>query len=126
VEAHVLVVDDEPLIRQSLKGALAREGYEVTVAASGAEAIERFEAVRPDAVLLDLVLGDQGGLDVLRRLRGDSPDTKFIVITAQGSIEDAVLAMKLGAYDFIKKPFDLQEVIAALRNGATSSSPRSP
>jgi two-component system, NtrC family, response regulator AtoC len=122
VNAHILVVDDETLIRQSLRGTLVREGYEVSVAASGAEAIEKFETVRPDAVLLDLVLGDVKGLDVLRRLGGEQSDTKFIVVTAQGSVEDAVAAMKLGAYDFIKKPFDLQEVLAAVRNALHASS----
>jgi two-component system response regulator AtoC len=121
MNAQVLVVDDEALIRQSLRGALAREGYDVTLAGSGAEGLREFESVRPDAVILDLVLGDRSGLDLLREMRAVAPDTKFLVITAQGSIADAVTAMKLGAYDFIKKPFELQEILAAVRNALHAS-----
>src|SRR6516225_3913686 len=69
MSAHVLVADDETLIRQSIRTVLADEGFEVTVAASGAEAWRRFQEDRPDVVLLDLVLGDADGLDLLRRLR---------------------------------------------------------
>ena len=113
---HVLVVDDEPLIRQSLAAALAREGYQSAAVAGASEAIDAFNRERPDAVVVDLVLQDGHGLDLLRRMRSDAPETKFLVITAQGSIEAAVEAMKLGAYDFVRKPFDLAEVIAGIRN----------
>ena len=114
--AHVLVIDDEPLIRQSLAGALQREGYAVSTAASAAEASARFTQERPDAVIIDLILQDGHGLTLLEQMRADAPDTKFLVITAQGSVEEAVQAMKLGAYDFVRKPFDLAEVMAGIRN----------
>ncbi len=118
MSTHVLVADDEALIRQSLRTTLVREGFDVTVAGSGAETWLRFSEDRPDVVLLDLVLGDADGLDLLRRMRQEAPDTKVILISAHGSIESAVAAMKLGGYDFIKKPFELDEIVAAVRNAA--------
>jgi DNA-binding NtrC family response regulator len=101
---------------------LAQEGFDVTIAASGAEGWTRFRDGRPDIVLLDLVLGDADGLDLLRRMKAEAPDTKVLVISAHGSIESAVTAMKAGGYDFIKKPFELEEVVAAVRNAARTSS----
>ena len=121
MSAHVLVADDEPLIRQSIRSVLAQEGFDVAVAASGAETWARFQEDRPDLVLLDLVLGDADGLVLLRRIRHEAPDTKVIVISAHGSIESAVTAMKLGGYDFIKKPFELEEIVAAVRNAVRTS-----
>jgi DNA-binding NtrC family response regulator len=118
----VLIADDEALIRQSLRTTLAREGFDVTVAASGSEAWLRFQEDRPDIVLLDLVLGDADGIDILRRMRQEAPDAKVILISAHGSIESAVAAMKLGGYDFIKKPFELEEIVAAVRNAARTRS----
>src|SRR5689334_15298150 len=109
MSAQVLIADDEPLIRQSIEGALLEEGFQVTAAASGAEAWARFQEERSDVVLLDVVLGDMDGLDLLRRMRQLVPDSKIILISAHGSIESAVAAMKSGGYDFIRKPFDLEE-----------------
>ena len=114
--AHVLIADDELLIRQSIRGVLVQEGYDVVLAASGAEAWARFHEDRPDIVVLDLVLGDADGLDLLRRIRAEAADAKVVIMSAHGSIESAVTAMKLGAYDFIKKPFELEEIVAAVRN----------
>ena len=122
MSTQVLVADDEVLIRQSLRTTLAREGFDVTMAGSGAETWLRFTEDRPDIVLLDLVLGDADGLDLLRRMRQEAPDTKVILISAHGSIESAVAAMKLGGYDFIKKPFELDEIVAAVRNAARTRS----
>jgi DNA-binding NtrC family response regulator len=122
MSVQVLIADDEALIRQSIRTMLAREGFEVTVAASGAEAWARFQEDRPDVVLLDLVLGDADGIELLRRMRQEAPDTKIILISAHGSIESAVTAMKLGGYDFIKKPFELDEIVAAVRNAARTRS----
>ena len=73
-------------------------------------------------VLLDLVLGDADGIELLRRMRQEAPDTKVMLISAHGSIESAVTAMKLGGYDFIKKPFELEEIVAAVRNAARTRS----
>jgi DNA-binding NtrC family response regulator len=121
MSASVLIADDEALIRQSLRALLADEGFDVGVAASGAEAWARFQETRPDVVLLDLVLGDADGLDLLRKMKQEAPDTKVVLISAHGSIESAVTAMKLGGYDFIKKPFELEEIVAAVRNAVRTS-----
>jgi two-component system, NtrC family, response regulator AtoC len=121
MNVQVLIVDDEPLIRQSVKGALVGEGFQASEAASGAEALRQFQEDRPDVVLLDLRLGDADGIDILRRIRQDAPDVKVVLISAHGSIESAVAAMKLGAYDFIKKPFELDEIVAAVRNAARTN-----
>jgi DNA-binding NtrC family response regulator len=121
MNVQVLIADDEPLIRRSVKAALVEEGFQATEAASGAEAWERFREDRPDVVLLDLRLGDADGLDVLRRIRQEASDVKVVLISAHGSIESAVAAMKLGAYDFIKKPFELDEIVAAVRNAARTN-----
>ena len=120
--AHILVADDEALIRQSLRSALTQEGFEVSVAASGEQAWELYQSARPDVVLLDLVLGDIDGLDILRRIKQDAPEAKVLLMSAYGSIESAVQAMKLGGYDFIKKPFDLEEIVVAVRNAVRTSS----
>ncbi len=114
--ASVLVVDDESLIRQSVSGALRDEGFEVSDAGTGGDALRCFGEDRPDVVILDLVLGDADGLDLLRRFRADDAEVKVLVITAHGSIDAAIAAMRLGAYDFIKKPFDLDDLVAVVRS----------
>lgn len=119
--AHVLVVDDEGLIRRSLRKVLAQDGYAVTAAASGAEALKLFQTERPDVVLLDLVLGDLDGLEVLRRIKQEGPETKVVILSAHGTIERAVAAMKLGAYEFLRKPFEIEEILAVVRNAAHTS-----
>lgn len=118
---NVLVADDEALIRQSLRSVLLQEGFAVTCAISGAEAWRLFQAERPDVVLLDLVLGDVDGLEVLRRIKQEGPETKVVILSAHGTIERAVTAMKLGAYEFLRKPFELEEILAAVRNAAHTS-----
>jgi two-component system response regulator AtoC len=118
MSTQVLIADDEALIRQSLKAVLTDEGFTVSVAASGTEAWTLFQAERPDVVLLDLVLGDADGIALLKRMRQLVPDSKVILISAHGSIESAVTAMKVGGYDFIKKPFEVEEIVAAVRNAA--------
>jgi DNA-binding NtrC family response regulator len=121
MNVQVLIADDEALIRQSVKGILLEEGFQAIEAATGAETWRRFLEDRPDVVLLDLRLGDADGLDLLRRIRQEAPDVKVILISAHGSIESAVAAMKFGAYDFIKKPFELDEIVAAVRNAARTN-----
>jgi len=118
MSTQVLIADDEPLIRQSLETVLSDEGFAVSTAASGAAAWTLFQDERPDVVLLDLVLGDIDGMELLKRMRLLVPDSKVILISAHGSIETAVAAMKLGGYDFIRKPFEVEEIVAGVRNAA--------
>ena len=112
----VLIVDDEELIRRSLRMALEGAGYAVQQAVNGADALASLASDAPDCALIDLRLGDLDGLDVLRRIRETLPGLKAIVITAHGDVDSAVQALRLGAYDFIRKPFDLEEVVAAVKN----------
>jgi len=121
MNAHILIADDEPLIRDSLRIRFSAEGFDVSIAGSGAEALERFGRDRPDFVILDLKLGDVDGLDVLRRIKSEAPHTKVVVITAFGSVERGVAALEIGAHDFIKKPFELDEIVVAVRNAIRTS-----
>jgi two-component system, NtrC family, response regulator AtoC len=116
VKAHVLVVDDERLIRSSLERAVASLGHEVEAAETLADATAIVARKRFDAAIVDLKLPDGSGLDVVRRLLAEAPDTKIIVITAHGTVENAVEAMKLGAYDFVNKPFELEELLTTTQN----------
>ncbi|MEK7205548.1 MAG: sigma 54-interacting transcriptional regulator, partial [candidate division NC10 bacterium] len=108
--ATVLVVDDEHLIRWSLEQQLRREGYGVLLAETGAEALQKAQAEGPDLVLLDVRLPDADGLEILERLRVANPEAPVIMITAHGGVESAVRAMKLGAHDYVIKPFDMEEL----------------
>ena len=103
--ATVLVVDDESGIREFMADALGDAGHQVTQAADGREAIRRLKDAPFDLVVLDLHMpGDTGGLDVLRRARAEWPQMQAIVLTAHGTVETAVEAMRLGAFDFLQKP----------------------
>ena len=115
---RVLVVDDEEVIRDVLESLLEREGWSVTTAANAAEALETFENDPHDVVLLDLMLPDRPGLEVLRELRRRDPDAVVVIVTAYSSIEGAIQAMREGAFHYIPKPFQNQEVLLTIRKGA--------
>ena len=113
--ASILVVDDERLIRWSLEQQLTREGYSVQSAKTGAEALQRVQVDAPDLVLLDVRLPDADGVDVLERIRVADPDCQVIMMTAHGGVGSAVRAMKLGAQDYVSKPFDMEELTLTIR-----------
>jgi len=115
-KARILVVDDEKSMRDLLSITLGKEGYDVLTAAGGEPAIEALHRESVDAVITDLRMPKVDGLQVLRVAKEISPDTAVIVITAVASTETAVEAMKLGAYDYITKPFKLDEVNLIVRN----------
>ncbi|MCK4412864.1 MAG: sigma-54-dependent Fis family transcriptional regulator [Candidatus Eisenbacteria sp.] len=117
---RVLVIDDEPLVRRSMRRVLADQGFDVITAASVAEGFAAFDAHRPPVIVLDVKLPDGSGLDMLSRLRKVDPGVKIVVVTAFGETANAVRAMKLGATDFLKKPYDLEELLHAVRSAAQS------
>jgi two-component system response regulator AtoC len=117
MQCRILIVDDEEVIRNSIALYLRQEGYQVDVSATGEEGLRRIEEMSPDLVLLDVKLPTLGGLDVLTRAKALKDDLIVIMITAFGSIESAVQAMKAGAYDYISKPLDLDELDVTIRKG---------
>jgi DNA-binding NtrC family response regulator len=115
---RVLVVDDEEVIRDVLENVISREGWDVSTAENAAEALEIFENDPADVVLLDLMLPDRSGLEVLREMRRRDPDAVVVIVTAYSSIEGAIQAMREGAFHYIPKPFQNQEVLLTVRKGA--------
>jgi DNA-binding response OmpR family regulator len=121
--ARVLVVDDEPMVREVVATYLARDGFAVDVACDGAAALAQWRAVRPDLVVLDLMLPGIGGLDVLRRLRAEG-DTPVIVLTARADETDRVSGLELGADDYVVKPFSPRELAARVGSVLRRTRPR--
>jgi two-component system response regulator AtoC len=118
VKSTVLVVDDELLIRKSLSRVLREKGYGVEGASTGAEGLEKVASVRPQVMILDMRLPDTDGLSVLRRVRQVDPLVQVIVITAYGDVQSAVDAMKLGACDFLRKPYEKEDIEMAVEAAA--------
>jgi two-component system, NtrC family, response regulator AtoC len=112
---RVLVVDDEENIRVVLKTLLKRTGYEVETAANGEEALAAVDSFGPDFVLTDVRMPKMGGLDLLTTLKAKNSDATVIVMSAYGNVEAALEAMKLGAYDYVQKPFKNDEIVLVLR-----------
>ena len=112
---RVLVVDDEPSICELLSMALRYEGWEVRSAGDGMTAVRTAREFRPDAVVLDMMLPDIDGLEVLRRLRGETPGVPVLFLTAKDAVEDRITGLTAGGDDYVTKPFSLEEVVARLR-----------
>jgi len=112
---RILVVDDDAGVRQAVGRALAFEGYDVTQAGDGSEALRLIAAERPDALVLDVVMPEVGGLEVCRELRATGDDLPVLVLTARHSVADRVAGLDAGADDYLVKPFALEELLARLR-----------
>jgi DNA-binding NtrC family response regulator len=106
----ILVVDDELSIRESLSGWLQQDGYQVETAASGPATLDKIRENRYDIMLIDVKMPGMDGLTLLKKIKEADPDTAIVMMTAHGAIQDAVEAMKFGAYDYLLKPFDLEEL----------------
>jgi YesN/AraC family two-component response regulator len=113
-DTHILVVDDEKMFRNLLFKTLQAKQYPVTVAADGEEALRLIEEKRFDLVISDLNMPRLGGIDLLKRVSKLSPDTAVIIITGFASLDTAIAALKEGAYDYITKPFQIEEILHAV------------
>lgn len=112
---RVLVVDDEVNIAELVSMALRYEGWQVAAAHTGARAVSAAKEFRPDAVVLDLMLPDFDGLEVLRRMRTAAPDLPVVFLTAKDAVEDRIAGLTAGGDDYVTKPFSLEELVARLR-----------
>jgi DNA-binding NtrC family response regulator len=120
MKPRALVADDDAVLRYTLRGVLEHAGLEVHEAVDGAEAFEKFAAETYDLVISDLRMPRMDGLELLRRIRAQRPETTFVLITGEGSERHAVEAMKLGAYDYLKKPFENDDLTAVVRRATES------
>ena len=112
----VLVVDDEAVLAEMLSMALRYEGWNITTAGDGSAAITAARGARPDAVVLDVMLPDMSGLDVLRKLRTENPHLPVLLLTAKDAVEDRIAGLTAGGDDYVTKPFSIEEVVLRLRS----------
>lgn len=120
---NILVVDDDRAVRESLRRSLTFNGYNVDTAHDGLDALEKLEAQRPDALVLDVMMPRVDGLEVCRRLRGAGDDLPILMLTARDSVSERVAGLDAGADDYLPKPFALEELLARLRALLRRSSP---
>ena len=123
---RVLAVDDESSLTELLSMAMRYEGWQVSTAGSGNDAVRVAREVRPDAIVLDMMLPDFDGLEVMRRVRADAPEVPVIFLTAKDDVSDRIGGLTAGGDDYVTKPFSLEELIARLRgllrrSGATTA-----
>ena len=114
-DARLLVVEDEPNILELLSASLRYAGFNVVTAAAGTEAVQAAQRHRPDLIVLDVMLPDMDGFDVIRRLRGGGARIPVVFLTARDATEDKIRGLTLGGDDYVTKPFSLEEVIARIR-----------
>ncbi len=115
---NVLLVEDEESIREAFALGLSERGYVVQTSRNGEEGIQLFRTTPPDILVLDMVMPGMSGLDVLKEVRTEDPDIPVIVLTARGTVKDAVEAMRLGAFDFVTKNIDMDELFLSLSNAS--------
>jgi two-component system OmpR family response regulator len=111
----VLVVDDEAVLAEMVSMALRYEGWNIATACDGSAAIAAARAQRPDVVVLDVMLPDMSGLDVLRKLREGNPQLPVLLLTAKDAVEDRIAGLTAGGDDYVTKPFSIEEVVLRLR-----------
>ncbi len=112
---NVLVVDDEAVLAEMVSMALRYEGWNIATAIDGASAIAAARARRPDVVVLDVMLPDMSGLDVLHKLREENPQLPVLLLTAKDAVEDRIAGLTAGGDDYVTKPFSIEEVVLRLR-----------
>ncbi|MEZ0352863.1 response regulator transcription factor [Mycobacterium sp. pR1184] len=112
---NVLVVDDESVLAEMVSMALRYEGWNIATAGDGSSAIASARAQRPDVVVLDVMLPDMSGLDVLHKLREDNPQLPVLLLTAKDAVEDRIAGLTAGGDDYVTKPFSIEEVVLRLR-----------
>jgi two-component system OmpR family response regulator len=112
---RILVVDDEAVLAEMVSMALRYEGWTIVTAADGAEALAAAREDRPDAVVLDIMLPDMSGLDVLGKLREQIPNLPVLLLTAKDAVEDRIAGLSAGCDDYVTKPFSIEEVVLRLR-----------
>jgi two-component system OmpR family response regulator len=112
---NVLVVDDEAVLAEMVSMALRYEGWSISTACDGSSAIAAARAQRPDVVVLDVMLPDMSGLDVLHKLREENPQLPVLLLTAKDAVEDRIAGLTAGGDDYVTKPFSIEEVVLRLR-----------
>ncbi|TAM72090.1 response regulator transcription factor [Mycobacterium sp.] len=112
---NVLVVDDEPVLAEMVSMALRYEGWNISTAGDGESAVAAARNQRPDVVVLDVMLPDMSGLEVLHKLRGEIPQLPVLLLTAKDAVEDRIAGLTAGGDDYVTKPFSIEEVVLRLR-----------
>ena len=114
---HVLLIEDEPNIIEAIRFILSRDGWSVDTHSDGANAVERVQSMKPDMIILDVMLPNKSGYDILRDLRDDPMTAKLpvLMLTARGQTKDRELAERLGVNQFITKPFSNSDILASVR-----------
>ncbi|MCM2420748.1 response regulator transcription factor [Streptomyces sp. RKAG293] len=113
--ARILIVDDEPAVREALQRSLAFEGYDTAIAADGMAALDQVDGYQPDAIILDVLMPRMDGLTTARRLRATGVTVPILMLTARDTVGDRVTGLDAGADDYLVKPFELDELLARLR-----------
>ena len=117
---RVLVIDDDPGVRDYMEALVSRQGYEVTAAADGEEALKNLDAIQPDLITLDVVLPGMDGLQTLEKLKQRLPDVPVVMLSGHGQARNIVEAMRRGASDFLRKPFEVEELELAFQKASSS------
>ena len=126
MKEHILIVEDEHKISRLLQIELEAEGYDISQAYNGAQAWDLYQESTYDLILLDVMLPEMSGIEILRRIRGIGGHTPVILLTAKSSVEDKVAGLDLGANDYITKPFQIEELLARVRAALRQRPPTAP